>query len=100
MVMHFPDCFYFHVIQGQGIIHDFFESKLRLLIRIRCLCIKSYGLVGKMSCILKLTKSYITSRNSAIKQLDLMYLNHSCNIMPVSYYENISLTDSDSNACK
>ena len=29
-----------------------------------------------------------------------MYLNHSCkNIMPDSYYENISLTDSDSNAC-
>ena len=29
-----------------------------------------------------------------------MYLNHSCNIMPDSHYENISLTDSDSNACK
>ena len=29
-----------------------------------------------------------------------MYLNHSCNIMPDSYYENISLTDSDKNACK
>ena len=29
-----------------------------------------------------------------------MYLNHSCNIMPDSYYENISLTDSDSNVCK
>ena len=29
-----------------------------------------------------------------------MYLNHSCNIMPHFYYENISLTDSDSNACK
>ena len=29
-----------------------------------------------------------------------MYLNHSCNIMPDSYYENISLTDSDTNACK
>ena len=29
-----------------------------------------------------------------------MYLNLSCNIMPNSYYENISLTDSDSNACK
>ena len=31
-----------------------------------------------------------------------MYLNHSCNIMPDSYCENISfsLTDSDSNACK
>ena len=31
------------------------------------LCIKSYGLVGKMSCIVKLIKSYITSRNSTIK---------------------------------
>ena len=29
-----------------------------------------------------------------------MYLNHSCNIMPDSYCENISLTDSGSNACK
>ena len=29
-----------------------------------------------------------------------MYLNHSCNIMPDLYYENFSLTDSDSNACK
>ena len=29
-----------------------------------------------------------------------MYLNYSCNSMPDSYYENISLTDSDSNACK
>ena len=29
-----------------------------------------------------------------------MYLNHSCNIMPDPYYEDISLTDSDSNACK
>ena len=29
-----------------------------------------------------------------------MYLNYSCNIMPDSYFENISLTDSDSNACK
>ena len=29
-----------------------------------------------------------------------MYLNHSCNIMPDSYFENISLKDSDSNACK
>ena len=29
-----------------------------------------------------------------------MYLSHSCNIMPDSYYENISLTDLDSNACK
>ena len=29
-----------------------------------------------------------------------MYLNHSCNTMPDSYYENIILTDSDSNACK
>ena len=29
-----------------------------------------------------------------------MYLNHSCNIMPDQHYENISLTDSDSNACK
>ena len=29
-----------------------------------------------------------------------MYLNQSCNIMPDSYYENISLTESDSNACK
>ena len=54
--MHFPD--------GQGIIHDLFESKLRLLKRIRCLCMKSYGVVGKMPCILKW---YITSRNSAIE---------------------------------
>ena len=29
-----------------------------------------------------------------------MYLNHSCNIVPDSYYENINVTDSDSNACK
>ena len=29
-----------------------------------------------------------------------MHLNHSSNIMPDSYYKNISLTDSDSNACK
>ena len=29
-----------------------------------------------------------------------MYLNNSCNIMPDLYYENISVTDSDSNACK
>ena len=29
-----------------------------------------------------------------------MYLDYSCNIMPDSYYENISLTDSDRNACK
>ena len=29
-----------------------------------------------------------------------MYFNHSCNIMPDSYNENISLTDSGSNACK
>ena len=29
-----------------------------------------------------------------------MYLNHSCNILYDSYYENTSLTDSDSNACK
>ena len=28
-----------------------------------------------------------------------MYLNHSYNIMPDSYYESTSLTDSDSNAC-
>ena len=54
MVMHFPDCFYFHVVQGQGIIHDLFETKLRLLLRIRCLCIKSYGVVGKMAYVLKL----------------------------------------------
>ena len=24
--MHCPDCFYFHVIQGQGIIHDFLKQ--------------------------------------------------------------------------
>ena len=29
-----------------------------------------------------------------------MYLYHSCNIMPDSYYVNIKLIDSDSNACK
>ena len=29
-----------------------------------------------------------------------MYLNHSYNIMPDSYYENTTLTVSDSNACK
>ena len=62
MVVHFPDCCYFHVIQGQGIIHDLFESKLRLLIRILRLSIKSYGVLGKMSCILKLIKSYIRSK--------------------------------------
>ena len=48
--------FYFHVIQGQGIIHDFFESKLRLLIRITFLCIKSYGLVGKNVLYIKVDK--------------------------------------------
>ena len=65
MVMHFPDCFYFllYVIQGQGIIHDLFESKLKLIIRIRCLCIKSYRVVGRTSYISKSIKSYITSRN-------------------------------------
>ena len=67
MGKHFADCFYFHVIQGQGIIHDLFESKLSLLLRIRCLCIKSDGVVGKMACIIQLIKSYITSRKSTIK---------------------------------
>ena len=67
MAMHFPNCFYFNVIQGQDIVNDLFESNLRLLIRIRCLCIKSYGVVGKMLCILKLIKSYVTSRNSTIE---------------------------------
>ena len=51
MAMHFPDCFYFNVIQGQDIVNDLFESNLRLLIRIRCLCIKSYRVVGKILCI-------------------------------------------------
>ena len=67
MHFHFPKWFYLHVIQGQGIIHDLFEGKLRFLIRVRRLCIKSYGVIGNMSCILKLIKSYITSGNSTIK---------------------------------
>ena len=29
--MHFPDCFYFHVIQGQGIIHDFFLKQIKIV---------------------------------------------------------------------
>ena len=29
--MHFPDCFYFHVIQGQGIIHDFFWKQIKIV---------------------------------------------------------------------
>ena len=49
----------FSFYTGTGIIHDLFESRLRMLmrimlIRIGCLCIKSYGVVGTMSCILKL----------------------------------------------
>ena len=56
MAMHFPDCFYFNVILGQDIINDLFESKLRLLIRIRCLCIKSYGVVGKNVLYIKVDK--------------------------------------------